>query len=171
MIFFLLINNIFCSFNEFFPNIIITSIKYHNEYLNIISSNFYLVDSTFLSMNSGAIYFSTTSNYYILIENSMFYNCYCSSHYGGAIKLDCSYSSCALNRICADNCYADNQYGQFYSILNSNIKKNYLILTSISKCSPSMINNRRTSVDFRGGIQEIKSINSSFNEKYLLFNF
>ena len=140
-----------------------TSFSQNTKISTFGSTNFYLIDSSFISLTSGAITLSSlTIN--LLIEKTSFYSCSSNNH-GGAVFFSCSSGASVFHSICGEKCFTsgDNIHGSLIYIVTSISLRNEAHYLSCVRCPNSYSNGLRHSLYFQNGIQNLKNINSSLN--------
>jgi len=118
----------------------------------------FCIFSALSASNSGAIHYSSPAN--ILISDCIFYQCY-SLNLGGAFSFKNLGIQAVVKRICGFKCHSGT-YGQISYLLMSTNKINYLMESSISKCS-YLSSSNGDSYYYDGGDPEWTNINSSCN--------
>jgi len=123
---------------------------------NINISNCYFSRSSSYSGHGGVVYV-TASSYSLNINNSMFYNCVCSS-WGGAIYFISSNSS--LRMICAHRCSCGASLRGHFAYLHAS-QVNQVEYLSVSNCSHTT--SGFYSICLNSGDQSFFNTNSSMN--------
>ena len=114
--------------------------------------------------SQGGIIYNKDHNSQLIIIECIFYKCSCNNH-GGAIYYQSSQSNSGIiiNKTCANECIANNNYGQFSYLYTTNTFHN---LNYLSICKCGNINNGYSSIYCREGKQNILSLNCSLNNCY-----
>ena len=157
------------NFNEYFYGLQYQSIFSQNlRFFSAINSNYWIHDSSFYDMlpfSGSAIYLLNILSH-LLVERCIFIQCKSLNTNGGAIYFDStSLGSCVLEKVCAINCFclSGTTSGQFAYIITRSTKPNSLKVVSVSFCSSDQINTRNNAIYLKNGIQNVDSLNSSYN--------
>ena len=127
-----------------------------------IGNEIAIVNSKFISIMGGAVYFETNNPVALLVEECLFSNC--SSITAGALIYKCLYGAHVMSRVCAHSCYTETSgSNQFSYVQVGNNKENYMNLSTITQCAPSHLTNRNWGQGFVNGRQIISFSNSSYN--------
>ena len=161
-------------FSDFFSISYDTYLLNKYENLNLNSGNIWISYCSFIELNGnlgGAIYYQNNILIRILVEDSIFYECYSNSkldgYSGGGIFLYSTNGNYILNKICSYSCYTINGYhGQFCFLSTTSSNINQIYLTTVTKSVKNLINIESSPVVINGGNQILHSINISKNKLY-----
>ena len=145
----------------------LNSEEYNNNPSQILSTQtgvIWVHDASFHNMNNGAIRISA-GPCILTIEDSLFTYCYRSTGSGGAVFLQCNCCESIISRTCGYFCYSGSggSHGQFSYTETFSERKNQLLFSSLSYCSPYFNQDRRSSSSLVSGKILVKNFNSSFN--------
>ena len=159
------------SFQDFFPFLpnCPNRYKFNTDIHNYYISQCYFSTNGNINDDGGVIHYKDAV-VRAVIEESIFNNCsVVNSKNGGCIYFLCSLGGIVLNKVCARDCWGiatSSSYvseGQFlYSQTSQNLP-NSIFLSTVSFCSPIFTNCRRSSLFLNSGVQNLTSLNSSFN--------
>jgi len=158
---------ILSSFVDFFGKIC-SSVVESSKYLSITSGDFYLLDSTFINMNSqkyATVLVQVSTPGCCLVEQCYFSSCVSTSA-GGAVCIQSSNFQSVFHKSCSYRCYINTNswiYGQFCHVVNSGSLQNCLYFVSVTQCSPSSISKGSDPISLWSGNQTMRNVNVSQN--------
>ena len=161
----MLIFVIFFTKIHFFSKYNINEFSNHQHLINNIDKDILWVHNCFFEDLSNRAINAINSGNNFIIEYCYFYNCSCSSGNGGAIYLNDIYGQPFIRFCCALKCYTptSTNFGQFIYLSLSNNQKIEFNYSTIIKCSPFIIGDRRSNVYFNYGFINVIGINSTLN--------
>ena len=156
--------NLISSFSSVFPGRNSSSTTIITE---ASSGNYYIFDSNFRKLrfneDGGAIFMNSRLNVYLLIEKSLFDDCYAFVR-GGAIYLSIPSGTVAIMKTCGYQCFVDvSSVGQFLHQRTSTSVVSQSNLLSLSYCS-TQAGSRSSVCYLQNGIHQHSNINTSNNQ-------
>ena len=158
------------SYSTFFSDSFLSNSS-KNQQIYITHGSYFLtfcIFNFFHSLTSGCVFFSSSNNLNMVLENSIFNHC-TSQSYGGAISFRCSTNGgSAITKVCSFNCSASDtslDFGGLFSFTHTTSSKiNHYSLISVSFSGFSIFGSN--TIALHSGKQQIININSSNNYGY-----
>lgn len=147
------------SFSDFFGTENPTVYTGFNPLISFGVGAFYLQRCLFNELSSKAILFQNEQSVSFMMEQVSLIKCN-SNTLGGALDFQSSNGASVLNKVCGFGCSASGANANFGHIKAGNAKMSKILMTSISKCTPSS-HIGFFSLALNSGIETINHMNSS----------